>query len=229
VPLAGFLQSKRFTSATAWTTPSPTRTREVTLARRGMAAALLRAPPAGASRSRGPGAALAASASSRQCLEELPRNRSLPSTSFHEPVPPPAGEPTARGVAAAWNAPTRGAPLAQDPTPHATHRLRGRSGSRLAPRPDHVQRVVRRAAPAKGKPGSLHPRCLPADEKDPLCTWLTHRLSPTCGVKAPCPVARATDRLRRLRSVAATGALAGRATRKWPLERRALVALHRPT
>jgi hypothetical protein len=63
------------------------RTREVALARRGVAAALLRAPPAGASRSRGPVAALAASASSRHCLEELPRNRSLPSTSLHEPVP----------------------------------------------------------------------------------------------------------------------------------------------
>jgi hypothetical protein len=81
----------------------------------GMAAALLRAPPVGASRSRGPGAALAASASSRQCLEELPRNRSLPSTSSHEPVPPPAGEPTACGVAAAWNAPTRGTRLRRSP------------------------------------------------------------------------------------------------------------------
>jgi hypothetical protein len=34
VPLAGFLQSIRFTSATAWTTPSPVSTREVALARR---------------------------------------------------------------------------------------------------------------------------------------------------------------------------------------------------
>jgi len=63
------------------------RTREVALTRRGVAAALLRAPPAGASRSRGPVAALAASASSRRCPEELPRNRSLPSTPLHEPVP----------------------------------------------------------------------------------------------------------------------------------------------
>jgi len=86
-PLAGFLQSIRCTSATAWTTPSPPRRVRLPSPVVGMAAALLRAPPAGAFRSRGPVAALAASASTRQCPDELSRNRSLPSTSFHEPVP----------------------------------------------------------------------------------------------------------------------------------------------
>jgi hypothetical protein len=109
VPLAGFLQSIRFTSATAWTSSSPLPERvRLPSPARDTAAALLRAPPAGASRSRGPGAALAASASSRQCPEELPRNRSLPSTSLHGPVPPPAGEADRARRRRRWNEPTRG-------------------------------------------------------------------------------------------------------------------------
>jgi len=90
-PFAGFLQSKRSTSTTAGTHRNPSPLREVALVRPGWAAALSRTPPAGDSQPRGPVAALAASASSRQCQDELPRNRSPPSTSFHGLVPRRAG------------------------------------------------------------------------------------------------------------------------------------------
>jgi len=158
------------------------RTCEVALTRRGAAAALLRAPPAGASRSRGPVAALAASASSRQCLEELPRNRSLPSTSLHEPVPRTGWRSRPRAASPPRERDHPRAPLARDPRCHATRRLRGRSSSRFWPRPDHVTEGRPSCRPREGGPDSPHPRCLLADEKDPLCTCLTHRLSPTCGV-----------------------------------------------
>jgi len=151
VPLTGFLQSIRVTSATAWAPSNPVRTREVALARRNVAAALLRAPPAGASRSRGPVAALAASASSRRCPEELPRNRSLPSTSLHELRPAIRLEkPAACGVAAARTSSPAGLALARSAPPrHA--RLRARSDSRFWPRPDHVTEGRPPGGPREGE------------------------------------------------------------------------------
>jgi len=116
---------------------TPSRTREVALARRAVAAALLRAPPAGASRSRGPVAALAASASSRRCPEELPRNRSLPSTSLHELVPRSGWRSRPRAASPPRERAHPRASLSRDPRRHATPLAR-RSDSRFWPRPDHV-------------------------------------------------------------------------------------------
>jgi len=138
VLLAGFLQSKRCTSATAWTTPSRALAREVALARPGLAAALLRAPPAGASRSRGPGAALAAPASSRLCPEELPRNRSLPSTSLHEPVPRSGWRTGRVRRRRRENELTRGPRLREVRAATLRPACAVRSGAGFWPRPDHV-------------------------------------------------------------------------------------------
>jgi len=91
-----------------------------------------------------------------------------------------------------------------------------------------IRRAVRRAAPAKGKPGSPRPRCLSTEGDASSASGLSHRLSPTCGdgrvPRRRCdqpPSTTAARHQRRERS-------AGRTVRRRPLpERRALVALPR--